>query len=61
VIAQDEATSQFLKDGADELRDGFGERTPFKLQALDFAVDAPRKAATAELPEAPAGGLNLSA
>jgi hypothetical protein len=43
VLAQDEATAQFLADSADELRGGFAERTPFKLQALDFAAASPRE------------------
>lgn len=62
VLAQDAPTADFLSDGADDLRSGFAERTPFKLQSLDFAVDAPgRRAEGTPSVEAPIGGLTLSA
>jgi hypothetical protein len=43
VVAQDKATADFLAQGGDELKEGFDQRTPFKLQSLEFtaAQDAP--------------------
>ena len=63
VTAQDKATADFLAQGADELRDGFSRRTPFKLQSLDFAAEnqAPAAGPQAAAPEAPSAGLSLSA
>jgi hypothetical protein len=65
VIGQDPETAEFLASGADELRSGFAERTPFKLQALEFAVgdDSPAGPATSPVAaSAPAaGGFDLSA
>ena len=61
-MAQDAPTANFLSDGADDLRNGFAERTPFKLQSLDFAVDAPgRRAEGTAGVDAPTSGLTLSA
>ena len=62
VKAQDEETAAFLATGAAELKQGFAERTPFRLQNLDFDVSQPGEALPGEEAVLPQGaGLNLSA
>ena len=62
VKAADQGTADYLQSGSDELKAGFAERTPFKLQNLGFDVAAgggAEEEAEASLPVSP--GLNLSA
>jgi hypothetical protein len=62
VKAVDQDTSDFLQSGSAELKAGFAERTPFKLQNLGFDVATGLEAQEAPevaLPASP--GLNLSA
>jgi len=65
IIGADPAAAQYLAGGADELRQGFAERTPFKLQTLEFAAaeGGPQGplAGAADAPPAAAGGFDLSA
>jgi hypothetical protein len=63
VIGIDPAAAQYLAGGADDLRRGFAERTPFKLQTLEFAAtEGGPQASGPEAGSAPgAGGFDLSA
>jgi hypothetical protein len=59
VVAEDPETADFLAGGADDLKAGFAERTPFKLQSLDFTAEAaPERGGGLE---ASGPGLTLSA
>jgi hypothetical protein len=64
VKTEDQATADFLAGGAADLKDGFAQRTPFRVRALDFAARPegealPALGEAALLPQGP--GLNLSA
>jgi hypothetical protein len=61
VIAEDAETADFLAEGADELKAGFADRTPFKLQALDFDTNEDGGGDAADAPVPPVQGLTLSA
>jgi Flagellar hook-length control protein FliK len=64
VLAQDKETAAFLAQGADELRAGFSENTPFALNSLDFSAEsapAPAGFRGPGEPEAPSLGLSLRA
>jgi hypothetical protein len=61
---EDKATADFLASGAAELKQGFAERTPFRVRGLDFAAVAEGEslAELGEMAPLPQGlGLNLSA
>jgi hypothetical protein len=60
VVAQDLETADFLASGADDLKSGFAERTPFALQTLDFKAADPSRP-EADAPDLPGPGLTLSA
>ena len=65
VIGADPSAAQYLAGGADELRSGFSQRTPFQLRTLEFAAaeGGPQGSAPNLDTPGPAagGGLNLSA
>ena len=61
VTAQDKATADFLAQGSDELKSGFAERTPFKLQSVEFAAETASAPSQAPGVEGPSAGIQLSA
>jgi hypothetical protein len=61
VLARDKETAAFLAQGADDLRAGFSENTPFALGSLDFSSEAASAPAGFPGSEAPALGLSLRA
>ena len=61
VVAQDKETAAFLAQGAEDLRAGFSENTPFALGSLDFSAEAAPAPPGFPGSGAPTYGLSLSA
>jgi hypothetical protein len=61
VIAADKETAAFLAQGADDLKSGFAENTPFQLHTLEFAAADAAAVPAFSGSEPSSAGLSLSA